>query len=372
VNFEYSDRAPSEDIKRIVRDIYKNFAAKSCTAYFETDGKPMYTSSKEEIKENIFDVKLAEKDIILLESVKQSMYEEFESGRAKGTTTYFKSFDRHWTWRKRQVNFLGGIGNIGKTTMLNNLCVLKAMYEDWKFGFFSPEQDPPNDFYNDLIHTYVGKSTEPYHSNQMTKEEYTQAMDFITKHFFYVYPESASPTPDYVNSCFEYLIDEYNVDACITDPFNQLDNDWKKFGRDDLYISEYLSKGKRFSQVNDIVYFIVGHPKGNLEKIGGNYAMPTVYDYSGGAMWNNKCDDILCYHRPNAITEPENPECIFASQKIKKRKLTGIPGNVKMMFDIKTNRFIESDGNNPFVKEQKIEQNFIDFEPNKEFDAAPF
>jgi hypothetical protein len=379
LNFKHSDDFSTEEIRKTVNGVYKNYSSSACTAYFKEDGEPVYTATKEKIKEDFFNIDLAEKDVIYLDNVKQSMFEGFLSGRARGTTTYYKSFDKHWTWRKRELTFVGGIGNMGKTIFMNNLCVLKAMYEDWKFAIFSPEQDPPDDFYNDLIHTYVGKSTEPYHSNQMTKDEYEQGMSFISSHFFYIYPETESPTPDYINNCFSYAIKKHNIDVCIVDPFNQLDNDWKKFGRDDLYISEFLSKNKRFSQANNVAYLIAGHPKGNLEKTGGNYAMPNVYDYSGGAMWNNKCDNILCYHRPFAITEPESTECVFISQKIKKRKLTGIPGAVKMSFDIRANRFIEESGENPFIPanarlehEQKIIQSFYDKDFEQDENEPPY
>jgi len=349
--FNYSSRAgkvSQSDIDKIVNRIYSNFSSNSCTAHFERTGKPIYTATKQEVKQEIFDVELHDKDIIYLDNVRQSMFEGFKTGKARGTTTYYPTFDNHWTWRKKEVNFLGGIGNIGKTTMLTNLCVIKAIAEDWKFAFFTPEQDPPDDFYNELIHTYVGKSTEPYHENQMSSEEYQEAMKFIEAHFFFIFPETESPTPAYINSCFAHVIKKHNIDACVTDPFNQLDNDWRSEGRDDLYISKYLSNCKRFAQKHDIAYYIAGHPNASLEMVNGNYSMPTVYKYAGGAMWNNKCDNILCYHRPYAITEPSNTECFFVSQKIKKRKLTGIPGTSIMNFNIFTNRFSDENGFCPF------------------------
>jgi len=363
--FNYSSRAgkvSQSDIDKIVNRIYSNFSSSSCTAHFETTGKPIYTATNKEVKQEIFDIDLNAKDVIYLDNVRQSMFEGFKTGKAKGQTTHYKTFDKNWTWRKKEVTFIGGIGNIGKTTMINSLCLLKAINEDWKFAFFSPEQDPPDDFYNDLIHAYVGKSTEPYHDNQMSELQYKEAMKFIESHFFYIYPETESPTPEYINSCFEYLIKKHKVDVCIVDPFNQLDNDWRKYGRDDLYISEFLTKCKRFSQEKNIAYMIAGHPNSSLEIVNGNYQMPTVYKYSGGAMWNNKCDNILCYHRPYAITEPANTECYFVSQKVKKRKLTGIPGMAIMKFDIFTNRFTDEHGNCPFDKSdiKEVQQKLLD------------
>lgn len=363
---EFSGRAGSvkrDDFDNLAATMYKNYSFMADTAYFEKAGKAMYLESKEEVKDEVFNTKLHQKDIIYIDNVKKSMREGFKSGKAKGTTTYYKEFDDRWTWRRKEVTFVGGIGNMGKTIMINNLSMLKAINEGWKFAIFSPEQDPPDDFYNDLIHTYVGKSTEPHHHNQMTPEEYEDAMNFVGRHFFYIFPETESPTPEYINSCFEFAVKKHKVDVVIIDPFNQLDNDWKKHGRDDLYISEFLGGCKRFSQRHNVAYMIAGHPKGNLQKNGGNYEQPNVYDYAGGAMWNNKCDNILCYHRPYAITDPSSTECFFISQKIKKRKLTGTPGSCQMVFNVSTNRFEDQFGNSPFDKPTTPDPNqFI--EPN--------
>ena len=42
-----------------------------------------------------------------------------------------------------------------------------------------------NDFFNDIIEMYAGKSSDPFHGNlQMPIEEYKEAMDFVKKHFF--------------------------------------------------------------------------------------------------------------------------------------------------------------------------------------------
>ncbi len=39
--------------------------------------------------------------------------------------------------------------------------------------------------YDDIVHMYVGKSTLPYYSNQMTEEEFIRGMDFVRDHFLF-------------------------------------------------------------------------------------------------------------------------------------------------------------------------------------------
>ena len=222
---------------------------------------------------------------------------------------------------------MSGIGNYGKTEQMLQLMLIKSVKEGKKWGIFSPEQYPPVHFYQGLIHSYIGKSTNKFHSNQMSEEEYEKGMNFIREHFFYIFPAINAPTPDYINERFAELIIKDKIDGCVIDPFNQLDNDWGKYGRDDQYIGEFLSVQKRFALLNNIFMIIIAHPKTMRKDSNGNYPCPDVYDLAGGAMWNNKCDNILSYHRPNYQTDKYDPVCEFRSQKIKKQGINGIPGH---------------------------------------------
>lgn len=292
------------------------------------------------------------RDVIYLNDIRKEMIKSFKEGDSEGETTYYKTIDEHWRWKKGELTLMGGIPNHGKTTMMLQLCLIKSLKEGAKWGIFSPEQNPPIDFYKDLIHTYIGKSTERYHSNQMTDAEYDKGMDFINEHFYFVYPKDESPTPDYINERFGELIVKHKIVGCITDPYNQLDNDYGKNGRDDIYISSYLSKEKRFALVNNIYKIIIAHPKSNLTvNKSGNYECPTEYNLAGGAMWANKCDNLLATYRPFYTQEKSNPTVEFRSQKIKKQKYVGIPGTTQLHFDIFTNRYIE------YAQEGTVEMN---------------
>lgn len=346
---EYASRDfPDREIRQTVSGVYRRkqsdhgkvgISSESTTGYISADGSP--------VDKSLLDIADYEKDFIYLESIKDAMYDSYLKGDEMGKTTHFRSFDGHFKWLKGQVTFVGGIGNMGKSAMVKQMALLRAVMDGERWAWFGPEEYPATDFYNDLIHTLVGKSTNPFHENQMTEQEYLWGMEFVGKHFFYIYPEDDSPSPEYINACFERAIHVHGVTGCVTDPFNQLDNDWgRNYGRDDRYIGEFLSKEKRFAQDFNIYKIIVGHPKSGVEKNGDDYRMPGLLDYAGGAMWANKCDNILCYHRPFSVSNPSDSTCIWASQKIKKRKLTGVPGKTPMTFDVMSNRFLE-DGVSP-------------------------
>ena len=389
--FNYIHKASSvdpKDFENIFKRVYKSYGNLSCTAHFNKEGSAIETITKTVLTDAIFDITIGLKDVIYLDSVRDSMLETFHSGRSRGQTTHFDSIDELFRLKRREITLFHGIGNHGKSIMVMQICVLLSIYEDFKWAVFSPEQDPPDDFYDDLIHMYKGKNTQPFYSNQMPASEYLDGMEFIKDHFYYIFPDSEIPTQEYINQRFEDVIKKHNVDGCIIDPYNQLDNDLKKNGgREDQYISSFLTIQKRFAQSHDIFMLIVAHPKGSLNKIGGNYECPNVYDLSGGAMWNNKCDNIVCIYRPFFTSDPKNAVVKFISQKIKKQKLNGRPGETDLYFNIATMRYYENKNGrevSPFdylvkhaqIIESKLEPDHELWNVNKNIesnkDEAPF
>jgi hypothetical protein len=282
------------------------------------------------------------------------MLEGFKSGYQRGETTYFPNIDEHWSWKRGEITLMGGIMNHGKTTMMLQLCLIKSVKEGCRWAFFSPEQNPPDDFYNDLIHMYIGKNVEKKFTNRMSDAEYARGLDFVNEHFRYVFPKDVSPTPKYINEVFLSLIVKQKIDGCIIDPFNQLDNDWRKHSRDDLYLSEFLSIEKRFAQVHNVYKIIIAHPKGmGGKQADGNYPCPDVFDFSGGAMWGAKVDNVLQTYRPFYSTDSMNTETQFVSQKIKKQKLVGFPGKTIMQYKRDSGRFYFEDFN-PLEHEHQV------------------
>ena len=355
----------AQDFRNIVKRVYITYSNQHGNSHFTTEGEM-----------NDFDPESPARDVIYLKDIREDMIQSYLKGDSKGETTYFNAIDPHWRWKRGEVNIMHGIPNHGKTTLMLQLMLIKSIKEGKKWGIFSPEQNPPIDFYKDLIHTYVGQSTEHYHKNQMDLKTFKDAMDWMAEHFFFVYPKDDKPTPRYINDRFEELIIKHNIDGCMTDPFNQLTNDWMSVGgRDDKYIEVYLAGEKRFSLDHNVYKIIVCHPRGSIDKVternqddelmnAGNHQVPDQYDLAGGAMWSNKADNLLCTYQPYYISRIKKRGAIgsdgefetlrhpslvqFISQKIKKQKLIGRPGTAFLYFDVNTARYYEElDGFDP-------------------------
>lgn len=271
--------------------------------------------------------------IYYLEDIFPTMLENFKKGIQLAPTTRFDVVDEYFRWKKGEINLFTGYGNHGKTTFAIQLMLIKSIYDGWKWGIFSPENYPANDFYDDIVEMYAGKWLA-----QMSEKEYIDACWFIDKHIFYVYPEDEHDINS-IHEKFRYLVLKKGIDGVMIDPFNQLDHLQKAYQREDQYLSQQLKDIKRFSLLNNVCYNIVTHPVKPQKEQDKSLPVVDMYDIAGGAMWGNKTDNILSYYRPQYHVDKNSPEVDIYMQKIKRKRTGGNLGNFSLRFNWAKKRF---------------------------------
>lgn len=271
--------------------------------------------------------------IYYVNNVRESMIDSFRKGVQLAPSTCFGDLDNYFRWKQGDINVWVGYGNSGKTTMYLQLALTKSIHDGWKWAIFSPENYPPNDFYDDLVEMYCGKWLD-----KLTEAEYVEALDFLNKHFFYVYPE-ADHDLNTIHEYFRHLILKHGVDGVLVDPWNQLDHNFKSTQREDQYLSQMLKDIKRFALLNAISYNIIVHPKTPQYNSDKSLPICDVYDIHGGSMWANKSDQILSYYRPNFHVDKTDPTCELHIQKIKRKRTGGQHGYVTMQLNWPEKRF---------------------------------
>ena len=300
--------------------------------------------------------------IIKIQDCWSVMKDSFVNGKKRGSTTHFPLFDQLFTWKEGELTLVIGIPNTGKTEFTLQLMLIKSFMDGWKWAVFSPENYPADEFFDGLIHTLVGKTTDPYFKDyQMSMQDYESAVKFINKHFFYIYPEGLHSIEE-IEERYEWLIEHEGINGTFTDPYNQVfipDNG----KRDDQHLSVFLTARKRFAVKNNLCSVFSSHPKSmQKNKSTGEYDVPDVYDIAGGAMWSNKVDNIICVERPNSVSDPKNTKVIIHTKKIKKQRLVGSLGSTNFDYIRGKNRYYQ-EGFSPF--EKKIEYTQMKIEPNR-------
>ena len=244
-------------------------------------------------------------------------------GLPKATTTYYPSIDTIWKWRPTEVTLVSGFANDGKSTLFNvNLPVLKALNDGWKFGLFIPEQFPAEEFFEEVIHCYVGKTTDKdYPMSRMTEQQYTEAIDFIDKYFFTVFPEEKQ-TLDEIFERFDYLVRKHGINAIIIDPYNSVEHLVRPGETIDQYVTRFMGMLRRFAQKRNVCVILVAHqnPPEKLTNT-GDLPEPNMYKVKNGGSFADRTDNLLTIHRPFRFSQPENPVVVVRSQKLKKKKL---------------------------------------------------
>lgn len=334
-----------ENGHRLKDELIRRFGQEKCSIVNFNDCKDaneyLLKYGIEELKKVVKNAKeVPINGIFTLEDSFEEMLHTFRHGKTRGSTTYWNEIDQAWTWRSKEVTIWTGYQNEGKSLFLLSLSALKSFFEGWKFAVFSPENTPIMDFFDDLIETYIGKSSDPYYkSNQMSEEEYIEACNFVNNHFYMIYPDENFE----LNTILEktkYLIRKQGVRALIIDPYNTIEHKMRNGEREDLYISRFMSSLKRFAVDNDISVHLVAHQLTPKKDAKGLYPRPDTNMIKGGGTFADKADNTLFVWRPERALDFSSTSVIFGSQKIKKQKLVGIPQDIQgIEFQRKTNRY---------------------------------
>lgn len=333
------------ECSRAIKSAYRSNQKSAGSAFFDKETLIDKISRKEiEVDTTVFDEGIRPQDVIYGIDVKDRAMDLYDKGYVQVKGINVDDIDSKWKLKRGEITLLTGIGNYGKSSFKRWYQVFRSLIHGEKFGSFSPEDNPPEEYYHDLVEILLGCDCTPMNPRQPSRDVYERAYDFICNHFFYVYPKNAEPTPKYIKEVFLELIIKEGIDGCDIDPFNQMTNNYAGFAGRDKYLEWVLTDFQRFAILNDVYFFIVAHPTKLPKGSDGNYICPEVFDINDGAMWSNKMDNILVYHRPFAQTDPQNPSCEFHSKKIRRQKTVGKKGFSIFEMVFSTRRFFFAGG----------------------------
>jgi hypothetical protein len=364
MEFPASNDFTFKEAANTVKSAYRGNSSKAGSAQFDKERLVDRVSRKEvEIKAEEIDMDAPSRDVVYGAHVRDNAIAIFKNGYESVNGVGVAKIDELYKMKKGEVTCLTGIGNYGKSTFYKWMVLLRVILFGEKFASFSPEDNPPEEYYHDFVEMLLGCNCTPYtekgviNSKQPNIEYYINAYDFISQHIFYLYPQNTSPTPDCIKERFLELIVKEKISGASIDPWNQQSHEYT--GRSDQYLEGLLGDYGRFAQLNQVYMFIIAHPNKMPKETDKNYACPDVFDLAGGAMWNNKMDNILVYHRPHGQTDPQSPLCEFHSKKIRRQKTVGKKGTAQFEYKRGTRRF-EVDGHDPIS--EALRKNKLSFD----------
>lgn len=285
-------------------------------------------------------------EILTMDDCIDDMKLDLERGKEKGSSTYIRGLDDCWTWRMGEFNIWTGYSNEGKSQFLRFLSLIKALEEerqgnDWRFAFYAPEDYPAKEFFDDLIHTAAGRSTDKDNIAFIGSELYVKTYERLKKFFYFNYIRPPKNSLVRVLRSFIPLIQEKNVRVCVVDPIIKVARPAKYLNADDKYAAYVTTLATDFTRAYNVSLHLVMHQVTPGFQENGLYPKPSMYRIKGGGTWADGTDNINSIQRPHYAVDKIDDEVKFTSQKIKKQKLVGVPGDFQMRFDRKTNRYVD-------------------------------
>jgi twinkle protein len=216
----------------------------------------------------------------------------------------------------------------------------------WTFGVFSPENQPLEIHFQKLAEKYIGKPFWGQH--RMDKTELAKAAQWIDGRFSFILPDAEEMSVDSVLKLAKAAVKRKGIKGVIIDPWNELDHSRAQNLTETEYISQCLSKIRRFARDNNVHVFLVAHPT-KLKKEKNDqgvltYLPPTPYDISGSSHWRNKADNAITVYRCDSAEKNSTVE--IHVQKVR-FKNNGKPGMAALQYEYMTGRFLEPMGEPP-------------------------
>lgn len=272
-----------------------------------------------------------------IEDYEQELRMLYERGTPRGVGTGWRSVDEFYTVRCSETSVITGIPNAGKSEWLDALLINLADKQGWAFGVYSPENWPVPEHIKKLAEKRIGKPFDPGINERMSLAEWDIAQSWLAQHFIFIEP--ADPTFDAVLDVARQLVLRKGIRGVVIDPWGELEHSRPPHVQETEYISQCLSKVRRFSRSHGVHCWIVAHPTKLHKEKDGDYPVPTPYDISGSSSWRNKADNCLTVWR-DLDPQKRSQQVEIHVQKIR-HKIVGHLGMATLLYDRVTGRYFE-------------------------------
>lgn len=271
--------------------------------------------------------------------IEDKLDELYYKGMRKGYSSGYDSLDAYYTVVPGQWTVLTGIPGHGKSNFLDAVMVKLAVHSDWRFGIFSPENQPIARHFASIMEKYHEAPFDLGKAGRITEEQKEEGKEWLQRHFSVILPhEDDNWSIDGVLELAKVLVYRRGIKGLVIDPWNELDHSRPNNQTETEYVSAVLTKIRQFARNYDVHVWLVAHPAKLYKEKDGKYPVPTPYDISGSAHYRNKADNAIAVWR-NVGHEDQDVADIHV-QKIRFKEV-GRVGLVSLRYDSHTGSFVD-------------------------------
>lgn len=252
---------------------------------------------------------------------------ELYDGRGpQPVSTGWPEMDKAFKYIPGQFIAVTGIPNHGKSRWLSQVIVQTARLRDERWAIFSPETGHANQI-ADLCEIWAGY---PFHDGptpRMARDEVVNAMAWLRQRVFLLGSLEHTPSIDWLLERARAAVIRFGVSNIVLDPYNEIEASRPEKLTETEFVSQLISKCKRFGKLHDCTVWMVIHPRKLGNVVDGREPVPQLYDLAGSAHWRNKADAGVVIYRDYA-----KGVTYAIAQKIRRQPICGNIGSVKFEF----------------------------------------
>ena len=240
--------------------------------------------------------------VFTADDLSDEIYDLYKNGMPEGYGIGDVDFDDHLKFQPGYMTIITGIPNHGKGEVVDFISTRLNIEHDWKFGIYSPENEPLQLHFSKYAEKLIGKGF-----NYMTSTELETAKNYFNDNFFFIKPEEDNRLGSILDKAL-YLVKKKGIKGLIIDPWNKIDHQYSD--SETRYISQVLDQLVVFCEKRGVHLFLVAHPtKMQKDKKTGLFDVPNLYSINGSSHFFNKTHNgITVYRRfieglPESITE---------------------------------------------------------------------
>jgi twinkle protein len=269
--------------------------------------------------------------IIYANDVREEMWRNREGRRRQGVEiTVWPRFNELFRMGESQLTVITGTPSAGKSAFVQAMAANVAKADpSWAFAFFTPEESPADDWYAKIAQLKLGNRLD-----QVTRDEYDEAVDWADRHFILESPEI--PTLDHILELARVCVLRHGVKGVVIDPYTEVETPRLPGVGESEHVGNNLAKIRAFGQRHRVHMVIAAHP---VKPDRTQHEKPVgPYDISGSANWFNKADMMLSVYRHDRSLDT-SPVDVHV-QKVRKAHF-GRVGSASFGFHMDSGRYFE-------------------------------
>ena len=272
----------------------------------------------------------------LIDEYEEQIWELYHGGRKRGVSSGWAGMDKHMTFRGGELSVVTGIPSSGKSEFVDAININLATAHAWTFAVCSFE-NPPEEHFAKYAEKHLGVPFFDGPTRRMTETEVRSCIAWARERFFLIRADDEAPTIDWILEKARVAVIRHGIKGLVIDPYNEIEHQRPSGSTETEYVSDMLDKVKRFARNHDVHVWFVAHPAKPMRTKEGDYPVPSLYDISGSANWNNKADIGVVVERDHS----EGSRKVIIHVKKVRFKSVGLAGSVTLQFDRSTGRYSE-------------------------------